>query len=146
MKSPCLFMTVIAVCSSAVADNDRQQLVADKLVDEYAACAAYYEIVAVDLEKLGEKDSAANAYRASETALQRSQLAARQGRSEQLAREVVRSRLEFYIRGITRHTDQKMSNISVLAGKPGQRCKYAIQNPDAFRKELEAEVPKGIDE
>jgi hypothetical protein len=146
MKALALFMTVIGLCSAAFADNHRQQILADKLVDEYAACAAYYEIVAVDLEKLGKQASAANAYQASEAAQQQSQLAARQGRSDELARQLARSRLEFYIKGITRHTDRKMSNIAVLAGKPGQRCKHAIENPDAFRNELDSEIPKGIDQ
>jgi hypothetical protein len=145
MKTIGCFIAVVAACNCAVADNQPQTL-PEKLTDEYAACAAYYQIVSVDLEKLGRNDSAANAYAASETALQYSYLAAHEERSEETAREVARARFEFYIKGIAKHMDKKTSNISALAGRPGQRCKYAIEDPDAFRDELAKDTTKGIDD
>ncbi len=145
MKTTGFCIAMVAVCSGVLADNQRQTL-SEKLTDEYAACAAYYQIVSVDLERLGRKDSAANAYAASETALQYSYQAAQEERSEEMAREVAHARFEFYIKGIAKHMDKKTSNISVLAGRPGQRCKYAIEDPDAFKHELEKDTTKGIDD
>ena len=143
MKTLGFIIAAVAVCHSAFADSRRPTL-AEMLTDEYAACAAYYQIVSVDLDRIGKQESAANADAASETALQHAYQAAREERSEELAREVARSRLEFYIKGIARHMDRRTGNISVLAGKPGQRCKYALEDPRAFRQELEKEVGKGI--
>ena len=145
MKAIRFFIAMTAASNGVLADNQRQTL-SKKVIDEYAACAAYYQIASVDLEKLGRKDSAASAYAASETALQYAYLAAHEELSEETAREVARARFEFYIKGIAKHMDKNTGNISILAGRPGQRCKYAIEDPDGFRNELEKDSTKRIDD
>jgi hypothetical protein len=142
MKTLSFLMVVVVLINSARADS-QQQTLAEKLTDEYAACAAYYQIVSADLEKLGKTESAANAYNASESALHYAYLAAQEDKSEETARKVARSRLEFYIKGIVQHMDNETRNISVFAGKPGQRCKDAIEDPDTFRNKLEKERHDG---
>jgi len=131
-----LTAATLYVCAAVAAGP---QTLNEKLIDEYAACAAYYQIVSADLEKLGRSDSAANAHSASEAALRQATRAAQDEPSEQPADDRVQERFSFYIKAIARYMDHTAHNISVFAGPSGQRCKGAIEAPDAFRATVEAE-------
>lgn len=134
MKTTLFAIAVLVGCGVSTA-ADRPLTLADTLTEEYAACAAYYQFVAVDLARLGKDDSATNARAASDAAL-RHAAAAQESQSGAQALAVARTRMEFYVKGIARHIDRKAGNISLLAGKPGLRCRHAIETPDIFRDEL----------
>jgi hypothetical protein len=137
------------VCEAIYGDAQTQSLaerVADNVSSEYAACAAYYQIVSVGLERASEAEGAANAYTASETAFQYSYLSAHESRSEEMARNVTRSRLEFYVKSMLEDIAHNMSNISILANNYADRCKLAIEDPEAFMSEVGMELLKGSEE
>jgi hypothetical protein len=140
MKTALFALAALVGCGASPA-ADRPLTLAETLTEEYAACAAYYQFVAVDLARLGKDDSAADARAAADTALQYA-AAAQENQSGAQARATARTRMEFYVKGIARHIDRKAGNISLLAGKPGLRCRHAIEAPAMFRDELAQALAK----
>lgn len=144
MKTLPMLLAAATLSPGAIA-TPRPQTLNEKLVDEYAACAAYYQIVATDLGRLGRKDSAANAHAASETALRHAASATAKASSGEPDDDIVRSRFNFYIRAIARYMENTAHNISVFAGPSGQRCKGAIEDPETFRATVEEEFRHSAD-
>jgi hypothetical protein len=145
MNKSLLLLAAASLLPAAGAAQPAPQTLSAKLVDEYAACAAYYRIVATDLDRLERTDSAANAQAASETALRHAAGAAAHEPSEQPVDARVQARFNFYIRAIARYMDNTAHNISVFAGPSGQRCKGALEDPDAFRATVETELRRTAD-
>lgn len=115
---------------------------ADNVSSEYAACAAYYQILSVGFERAGEMGSVAKADRTSELALAYSLAMAERQRSEEMARKVTLSRLEFYTNDMLREIENDISNVSILANKYANRCKAAIETPETFLDEVMTELTK----
>jgi hypothetical protein len=139
-------LLLLAAATLPAGAAPRPQTLNEKLVDEYAACAAYYRIVSADLDRLDRKDSAADAHAASDSALRYAANAADKTPAGEPDRDIVRSRFNFYIKAITRYMEKTAHNISVFAGPSGQRCKGAIEDPETFRATVEEEFRHSADD
>ena len=129
-------IVLMLLCSNIYAESNERDLeteLADYISVEYADCAAFYSFLSVGFEASDEFDSVAIAEKRTLQAHGYSyQFALTAGRSEEMAEKVAASRVQLSIQEMGKEIQGDMSNISVLLSKYSDRCKKALDNPDAF--------------
>jgi len=105
--------------------------VMNNVAHEYARCSVFYTIIA-NAARAGErKGTADNLSATADSALQLSLLAAKVGRTNEMAEKVIASYLKLEFDGMRRLIDNDNRNISILLVEHGDRCKWAVENFDA---------------
>ena len=103
----------------------------NNVAHEYARCSVVYTMLA-NAAVAGEwKGTADNLSATADAAFRFALIAAKFGRTDEMADKVIASYLILEFDGMRRLIDNDNRNISILIVEHGERCKWAVENFDA---------------
>ena len=116
---------------------------------EYATCAAYYAIVASSVQKSGDQETADAYIRIYEDIITMAVLSAQVGRSEEMAMNVSKARLNREMDAMEGKIEHDYSNIALLIEVHHKRCEFVNNNADElideWRQKITAKYSKQQD-
>ena len=96
---------------------------------QYAECTAYYELVYHAMITSGQNETASAFKNLKDTSLFYSVLIADNGRSREMAIEVISSRIDTYLKKMKQEADNRNENISTLKNRYHYNCQDIMKNP-----------------
>ena len=104
--------------------------ISNNVSEEYITCAAYFSIVSEAMRRSGDAEVASKyeAYR--DLAVQYALIAAKEGRTQEMAERVSLARFELNVKSMTNEIDNDIGNISILLNKYSARCKEIMEDPE----------------
>lgn len=118
-----------------VNSNEISKELSNNVSEEYVTCAAYYSIASEAIRRSGDIKTAVKYEEARDAALQYALIAAKEGRTKEMAEKVTLARLDLNMKSMTKEIDNDIGNISVLMNKYADRCKEILENPDKIMAE-----------
>jgi hypothetical protein len=103
---------------------------------QYAECAAYYRLVSYAMESSNELKTSETYQKLEGLAGLYSHILASEGRSDEMAFEITKSRIEMYIKNMKKEANNRNENISVLINKYNFECNNLIENPPNDIKQI----------
>ena len=140
-----LLLFVMPQYSTAEEPPDANELtkeMANNVSEEYVICAAYYMIACEGVRRSGDLTTAQRIEGARDRALDYALVAARKGRTEEMAQKVTLARLELNVKSMRAEIDGDISNVSILMNKYAARCKEIMEDPDKVMDEWMGKVLK----
>lgn len=122
--------------------NELTKEMTNNVSEEYVISAAYYMIACEGVRRSGDLKTAGRIEEARDKALDYALIAAKQGRTEEMAQKVTLARLELNLKSMKGEIDNDISNISILLNKCAARCKEIMQDPDKVMDEWMGKVLK----
>jgi hypothetical protein len=107
----------------------------DNISSEFVSCAGYFALVSRALENAGKTELAGKYNKAMNTAMDYALIAAKQGRTEEMAQKVTLARFELGTKDMSKEIDGNAANLSILTNKYGDRCKDVMEKPEWVMQE-----------
>ncbi len=104
--------------------------ISNNVSEEYVTCASYYSIASEAIRRSGDLETAATLEEARNATLQYALIAAKDGRTKEMAEKVTLARLDLNMKSMTNEIDNDIGNISILMNKYADRCKEIMEYPD----------------
>ena len=130
------------IAGEALNSNEISKEISNNVSEEYVTCAAYYSIAAEALRRSGELETAAKMAESRNSALQYALIAAKEGRTQEMAEKVTLARLDLNMKSMTNEIDNDIGNISILMNRYADRCKEIMENPDKIMAEWADKILK----
>ena len=137
-----LISTQFLIAEEAPNPEDIMKEISNNVSEEYVICAAYYLIGSEAIRRSGDLKTAAKSEQAHDTALQYAVIAAKEGRTEEMAQKVTHARLELTLKSMTNEIDNDVGNFSILMNKYLYRCKEIMEDPDKLMNEWADKILK----
>ena len=97
---------------------------------EYVTCAACFSWASEALRRSGDFETAAKYEGYRNSAVGYALIAAKEGRTQEMAEKVTMARLDLEMKSMMKEIDEDVANISILMNKYSDHCKEIVENPD----------------
>jgi len=109
---------------------------------EYITCAAYFFFSSEALRRSGDLETAAKYEEYRNSAMEFALIAAKKGRTQEMAEKVTMARLDLEMKSMLNEIDKDVSNISILINKYCDHCKEIMENSDRMMSEWTDKILK----
>ncbi len=120
-----LLVAILLISFSVLAEAEDDEItkeIFNNVADEYTQCGSYFAIIADAAMKNGDTQLEENYKKSSTQALELAMVAAKVGRSQEMAQKVTLARLDMSLLEMTKLIENDYSNISLLLSKYASRC------------------------
>ena len=130
------FMGVQYLIAEEIPKTDEiSKEVSNNISEEFVTCAAYFSIASEAIRRSNDPETATKMERARDASLRYALIAAKNGRTAEMAEKVTIARFDLNMKSMTNEIDNDIGNISILMNKYAGRCKEIMESPEKMMAE-----------
>jgi hypothetical protein len=116
--------------------------VSNNISEEYVTCSAFYFYSSEGLRRSGDIKTALKYEEYRNKAANFALIAAKKGRTQEIAEKVTLARLDLEMKSMLNEIDSDISNISILMNKYLDHCKEIMEDPNKIMEEWTEKILK----
>jgi len=131
-----LFIGALYLTAEEILDsNEISREISNNISMEYVTCAAYSFCASEAFKRSGDLETAAKYEEYRNSAVGYALIAAKDGRTQEMAEKVTMARLDLKMKSMMSEIDKDIANISILMNKYSGHCKEIMEDPDRMMSE-----------